>query len=180
MSEFEYLAVFISIIFGLGLTRILTGLIRSLYSGDFDQTRFVFAAYLFYGMLINWWTGFSWQSQQSWTFELYLVIILWSVAHYLAAITLYPPRVESGDQRAPYRINWFLWSLNGIVAADILQTAVQGSVFSPWYYLPFSLHIFALTVLAIIVNRPRLYRWIAWYFLLVVIVWSLVVRRFLL
>jgi len=87
MSEFEYLAVFISIIFGLGLTRILTGLIRSLYSGDFDQTRFVFAAYLFYGMLINWWTGFSWQSQQSWTFELYLVIILWSVAHYLAAIT---------------------------------------------------------------------------------------------
>jgi hypothetical protein len=65
MSEFEYLAVFISVIFGIGLTRILTGLFRSIYGGVYDHTRIILTVYLLYVMLINWWAAFSWQSEQA-------------------------------------------------------------------------------------------------------------------
>ena len=34
MSEFEYLAVFMSIIFGISTTHVMAGVIRSIYRGD--------------------------------------------------------------------------------------------------------------------------------------------------
>jgi hypothetical protein len=179
MSEFEYLAVFISIIFGIGLTRLLTGLFRSIYSGIYDHTRIVLTVYMFYAMLLNWWTAFSWQSEQVWSFDLFLIIILWSVAHYLAAVALYPPRVTVTDGQSEYRINWVLWALISIVFADILQTGMRGDVFSPWYYLPYALHYVVLYLIAIFLKKEKLYRWLVWYFLASVVVWSLVVRRFM-
>jgi hypothetical protein len=44
MSEFEYLAVFISIIFGISVTHILAGVVRSIYRGEKNQTHNVLAA----------------------------------------------------------------------------------------------------------------------------------------
>jgi hypothetical protein len=46
MSEFEYLAVFMSIIFGISTTHILSGVIRSIYRGQLDQTHFIVVALL--------------------------------------------------------------------------------------------------------------------------------------
>ena len=63
MSEFEYLAVIISIIFGISVTHILAGVIRSIYRGQIDETHFVLTAFFFLVMILNWWTGYSWQSQ---------------------------------------------------------------------------------------------------------------------
>jgi len=179
MSEFEYLAVFISVIFGIGLTRVLTGLFRSIYGGVFDHTRIILTVYLLFVMLINWWAAFSWQSVQIWSFELFLVIIFWSIAHYLAALALYPPRVRDTVARTEYRVNWVLWALIGISVVDILQTAARDALFSPWYYLPFVLHFVVLQLLAIFLIKQNLYRWLIWYFLGVLVVWSFVVRRFL-
>ncbi len=179
MNEFEYLAVFVSIIFGISLTHILAGAIRSVYRGEFDEIHLVLTAFLFFVMVLNWWTGFSWQSQEVWSFDLFLVIILWAVSHYLAAITLYPPQAAGIDRQFEYRRNWFLWAFIGVASTDILQTAARGDAFSPWFYLPFVLHYIALALLAVFVNRPSLHRWIAWYFLVSIAVWSFVVRRFL-
>jgi hypothetical protein len=179
MSEFEYLAVFVSIIFGISLTHILAGVIRSIYRGQSNETHLVLTGFLFLVMIVNWWTAFSWRSEDEWSFDLFLLIIVWSVTHYVAAITLYPPQVARIDHPFEYRRNWFLWAFVGIASMDILQTAARGDVFSPWYFLPFVLHYIALALLVIFVNRPNLHRWIAWYFLVSIAVWSLVVRRFL-
>ncbi len=179
MSKFEYLAVILSIIFGISVTHILAGVIRSVYRGKTDETHFALTAFFFLVMILNWWTGYSWQSQEVWSFDLFLVIILWSVSHYIAAITLYPPQAGGTEPPFEYRRNWFLWAFIGVASMDILQTAARGDVFSPWFFLPFVLHYIALALIAIFVNRPSLHRWIAWYFLLSVAVWSFVVRRFL-
>lgn len=64
MNEFEYLAVFISIIFGISLTHVLAGAIRSIYRRKTDQGHFVWTLYVFLLMILNWWTGFSWRDQQ--------------------------------------------------------------------------------------------------------------------
>lgn len=179
MSEFEYLAVFVSIIFGISVTHILAGAIHSIYRGEFDSTRLILTAFLFVVMVLNWWTGFAWSEQKVWSFDLFIVIIIWSVSHYAAAITLYPPR--SAENRSPYeyRRTWFFWAFSGVVVTDIIQTLAAGDIFSPWYYLPFVLHYLALSQIAIFANKDVLHRWIARYLLISIVVWSLVVRRFL-
>ena len=179
MSEFEYLAVFVSIIFGISVTHILAGAIRSVYRRQFDETHFVLTAFLFLLLILNWWTGYSWQSQDVWSFELFLVIIIWSVTHYLAAITLYPPQTAGIEHPNEYRRNWFLWAFIAIAITDILQTAARGDVFTQWLYLPFVCQYIAIGLLAIFINKPGFNRWIAWYFLLSLAIWSFIIRRFL-
>jgi len=179
MSEFEYLAVFISIIFGISVTHILAGAIRSIYRGERDQTHFVLTAFFFLVLILNWWTGFSWHDQEVWSFDLFLIIVLWSVTHYLAAITLYPPQAAGIEQPFEYRRNWFLWAFIAVAATDILQTAARGDLFTPWFYLPFVLHYIAVSLLAIFVNKSNFHRWMSWYLFLSTATWSLLVRRFL-
>ena len=179
MSEFEYLAVFASIIFGISVAHILSGAIRLIYRGRRDETHFVLTGFLFLVMVLNWWTGFSWDSEEAWSFDLFLIIILWSVSHYIAAITLYPPFAASAAHHLQYRRAWFLWAFIGVVATDILQTAARGALLTPWYYLPFVLHYAVLSLVAIFTNKPAVYRWIARYFLLSIAVWAFVVRRFI-
>ena len=63
MSEFEYLAVFVSIIFGISVTHVLAGVIRSFYRGQRDETHFVLSAFLFLVLILDWWTGIQWRDQ---------------------------------------------------------------------------------------------------------------------
>jgi len=179
MSQFEYLAVFVAIIFGISVTHILAGLIRSIYRQQIEETHFVLTAFFFLVLILNWWTGYSWQSQEVWSYGQFLVIIIWSLAHYLAAITLYPPQAAGIEQPFEYRRNWFLWAFIGVAVTDILQTTARGDVFTPKIYLPFVLHYVAVPLLAIFVNKPGLHRWLAWYLLLSIAIWSFAVRRFL-
>jgi hypothetical protein len=179
MSEFEYLAVFISIIFGISLTHILAGTIRSFYLKNVQQSHLVWTLYILLVMILNWWTAYSWRDQQTWSFDLFMIIIVWSIAHYLTAITLYPPVVAGSDRRFEFRRNWFLWAFISIPLTDILQTAARGDIFSPWYYLPFVSHYALLALAAIFIQKPIFHRWLPWYFLVTLSIWSFVVRRFL-
>ncbi len=179
MSEFEYLAVFISIIFGISLTHILAGTIRSIYRNKAEESHLVWTLFILLVMILNWWTGYAWHDQQTWSFDLFMIIVFWSMAHYLVAITLYPPQAAGREHPFEYRHNWFLWAWIGIVLSDVLQTAARGDVFSPWYYLPFVLHYVFLALIAIFLQKPALHRWLPWYFLVSMVVWSFVVRRFL-
>ncbi|MFQ5546673.1 MAG: hypothetical protein ACE5FV_00165 [Woeseia sp.] len=179
MNEFEYLAVFVSIIFGISLTHVLRGAIRSVYRRTVNDIHLVWTGFILMVMILNWWTLFPWSEQTIWSFYKFLVIILWSVAHYLAAITLYPPQAAGTESPFEYRRNWFLWAFAGLVLMDILQTAARGGLFVPWYYLPFVLHFALLALLGVFLQKPVFHRWLAWYFLIVIVVWSLIVRRFL-
>ena len=179
MSEFEYLAVFVSIIFGICVTHILAGVIRSIYRGQIDQTHLVLTGFFFFVLILNWWTGFFWRDQEVWSFDLFLVIVIWSVSHYVAAITLYPPQAAGTEHPFEYRRNWFYWAFIGIVLTDILQTSMRGDLFAKAVYLPFVLHLIIVSLLAIFVNKPIFHRGMAWYLLIGIMTWSFVVRRFL-
>ena len=179
MSEFEYLAVFISIIFGISVTHILAGVIRSIYRAELDETHFVLTAFFFLVLILNWWTGFSFRSVEVWSFDIFLIIVIWSVAHYIAAITLYPPQSAGVEHAFEYRRNWFMWAFIGTVVMDIGQTGARGALFAPWFYLPYVLHYIAVCLLAIFLNKPGFHRWSAWYLLVVTASWSFIVRRFL-
>ena len=179
MSEFEYLAVFVSIVFGISVTHILAGVIRSIYRRQINETHFVLTAFFFLVLILDWWTGFSWEKQEVWSVDLFIVIVMWAVAHYLAAITLYPPESAGVEQPFEYRRNWFLWAFIGVALMDILQTAARGDLFSPRAYLPFVSHYVVVSSLAIFVNKPQFHRLMAWYLFLSTATWTFVVRRFL-
>jgi len=176
MSEFEYLAVFMSIIFGISTTHIMAGVIRSIYRGELNHTHFVLTAFFFLVLILDWWTGFKWAEKESWNFIYFGVIVVWSMAHYIGAITLYPPSSAGVEHPFEYRHNWFLWAFIGVASMDIVQTATRGDLFTLPAYLPFVGHYILVSLVALYVNKPMFHRVMAWYLLLTTISWSLIAR----
>ena len=179
MSEFEYLAVFMSIIFGISTTHVMAGVIRSIYRGEINHTHFVLSAFFFLVLILDWWTGFYWAEQESWSFFHFITIVVWSMAHYVGAITLYPPLSAGVEHPFEYRHNWFLMAFIGVAVMDIVQTAARGDLFDLPAYLPFVGHYIAMALLALYVNKPLFHRIMAWYLFLSTASWSLIVRMFL-
>jgi len=71
MSKFEFLAVFISIIFGLSLTHVLSGAMRSIYRGTFEQSHLVLTGFILIVLVLNWWMTFARSNQEIWTLDLH-------------------------------------------------------------------------------------------------------------
>lgn len=179
MSEFEYLAVFMSIIFGFSTTHVMAGVIRSIYRGQIDQTHFVLTAFFFIVLILDWWIGFKWADNENWNFLHFIVIVLWSMAHYVGAITLYPPSSAGVEHPFQYRYRWFLMAFIGVALMDIAQTAVRGDLFTPPTYLPFVSHYVIVASLALFIDKPMFHRIMAWYLLASTLTWSFVERLFL-
>lgn len=178
MTEFEFISVMISIIFGLGLTHILAGSISYIFAKRATETQLVYSAFALVVLVLNWWVIFIWRDHSNWSFDEFLVIVLWAISHYQMAITLYPPAEVAPTTFESHR-NWFLWSFFGMTFLDIAQTAMRGDLFNPWYYLIFVLHYSAISLAAIFIKARGVQRAISWWFLCSIVVWPLVVRRFL-
>ncbi len=180
MSEFEYLAVFVAIIFGVSVTHILRGVIRSIYRGDRDEVHFVLTAFLFFVLILNWWTWFGAHDQETWSFDLFFAVVIWSITHYVCAITLYPPLSVGVERPFEFRRNWFYVSFIAVSIMDMLQTGLRGDLFDPWYYLVYVGHFVVVLFVGILVPTRGFHRILAWFLLIGIILWSFIERRFLL
>lgn len=178
MSEFEFLSVLVSIVIGLGLTHILKGSVSLAYKHRLLEPRLIYAIFLVFIFVLDWWTIFSWSDQESWNFSDFLILITWAISHYIAAIILYPLR-ETGDSDS-FPLRYFLLAFASVAFLDILQTYVRGDLFDPWYYLPFVLHYAFLSIIGFYVDTNRFHRFLGWWFLIVSVVWALIVRKYLL
>ena len=178
MSEFEFLAVMMSIIFGLALTHVLSGTMQALFKREYDQARLVWSAFACLIMVLNWWTFFAWNDHDYWSFDIFLALIIWAVGHYVLANSLYPPgytdRLRFSDIR--WRVHSaFIFT----VVMDIVVTAIRGDLFKPWFYLPY-VGVYALiSGISIPARSERFQIVVAWCFLIVMLFWSLLVRKFL-
>jgi hypothetical protein len=93
MSPFEYVIVLISIILGLGITTILTGVAELI-----KHTRPVtlYAPYIIWILLIfvlhiqDWWVSYRLMEEKVWTLPLFLLIILYPINLYILAHLLFP------------------------------------------------------------------------------------------
>ena len=178
MTEFEFLSVLISIIFGLALTHILSGSIRAIYAGRTTENHLVYTGFVLVVMVLNWWVIFSWRDHQHWSFDVFLLLVFWAISHYVLAITLYPPGAATAADFEIHR-RWFFCAFIAMALLDIGQTAMRGDLFRPWYYLLFVLHYAVLAILALKVSSKLFQRVLSWWFLLSILIWSLMVRRFL-
>jgi len=185
MSAFEHLAVFLSLIFGLATTHLLAGIARSLHRRNIerlDDVQLVWALVVLMVTMVDWWNFFAWSTRPDWSIGPYTVLVLWSISHYLMAVTLYEPDADPRDghnRMWEENRSWFLTTFAILLILDILQTAVRGALLKPVWYLPYHLHYFALVLVALLVERRSVQRWIGWYVLVSALVWIAVVRRLL-
>ncbi len=60
MEKFEFIAVLLSIIFGLALTNLLSGMLRAFFMKELSETRLVWSLTVGLILLVNWWGFFRW------------------------------------------------------------------------------------------------------------------------
>ena len=185
MTEFEYLAVLVSLILGLGITHLLSGVGRMIHRrGQYkpDAVHILWTAATFWILILNWWVFFESRRLEEWSFTLFLIVIVWAVLFFLMAVVLYPPDMSEGeDYAAVFERNrtWFLGLFVASSVSDIVLTASRGDLLEPPTYLPFVLHLTVLGALGIVIKSRRFQVALAGYVLGTGLTWSLVVRRFL-
>lgn len=100
----------------------------------------------------------------------------------MLAVVLYPPDIrgdESYGNLFEQNRKWLFGTFIVFVLLDIAQTAVRGQLFQPIIYLPFVLHYMVMAAVGIPVANKRYQAFFAWYMLVTLVLWSLIIRRLL-
>jgi len=185
MSSFEFIAALMSIIIDLGVTNLLAGAGRAFYrrkENPLDEVHLVLTVATLLLLVLQWWVTFKWNTEVNWTFDKFLVLITWTIALYLLTVFLYPPDLSEAEEhqrrfernRAGYYSTFLAMCL-----LDIAQTAVHGELLQPIWYVPFVGQFALFAGVGLITGRRGYDRFFAWYQLATLLVWALVVRRYL-
>jgi len=185
MSSFEFISILMSIVIGLGVTNLLAGAGRAFYrrlETPMDEVHIVLTLATLLVLSLNWWVAFKWNTNVVWSFDKFLVLIVWTITLYLLTTFLYPPDLSEEEERR----NRFEGNRSGYYAAfvafclmDIVQTALRSGLLDPVWYLPFVGHFAVLAAAGLVVRKRAYDRFFAWYQLIVLLLWALVVRRYL-
>lgn len=101
MSPFEYVVVLISIIIGLGVTVVLTGvaqLIREERSVKVFWPYLIWIGLVFVMHIHEWWITYQLKSTASWSLPTFLFIILYPILLFILANLLFPDSWDKSDR----------------------------------------------------------------------------------
>lgn len=132
MDIFEYVAVLVSIIIGLGMAHLLRGLVRMIQHPGRHPAYWVhlgWVVYMFFSLIFWWWWEFRLGELDSWTFDIYLFVIFYAFLLFVASALLFPDDMDGYESYKEYfydRRRWFfgLLAFNGIV--DLFDTLLKG------------------------------------------------------
>lgn len=178
MHTFAYLSVLTSIVLGLGIARLLTGLGRLLQARGRVRLYWVhmlWALNLLLFQILNWWILFRWQTRTEWTFFLFMFLLLSPTLSFLLTVLLFPdPLLDGADLRQHYFANhrWF-FTLGAILPpADAVDTLLKGTEHfraqGPLYVV-FLAVVLALMVIAARTRRAGFHAFFAVFFLVYLI-----------
>jgi hypothetical protein len=170
MDQFNYLAVLISIILGLGITQLLSGLGRLLQARA--RIRIFWPSVAWVGLLLvlhvqTWWAMFGLRAVQSWTFLEFLLVLLQPIVLFLLSALVLPETISesNADLRSHYFDNsrWFFTLAVVLLMVSLTRDRViAGS-------LPGSLNLLVHGLLflgwgiAAITRREAYHRWLVVY-----------------
>ena len=133
-DSFNYVAVLVSIIIGLGLTRVLSGLSEAMQAGNRRRTYWIHTVWminLLNSLMLTWWVLYRWRVAPQWNFFLFVWVTIAPTLLYLASGVLCPGELESAGAstwREYYYANRraFFFSLVPIWPLDIIDTLLKG------------------------------------------------------
>ena len=125
MSQFEFIAVLVSVVTGLGVVRLLNGFAGFLSTGQkYYWVHLLWTWNVFHFIVFFWWFFWRWSGIVEWNFLLFLFVLIYSVIMYLLCALLYPVGQDTMNFEKSYfdRRRWFfgLWVL--VMMADIIDT----------------------------------------------------------
>jgi len=123
MDEFSYLSVLITIILGLGITRLMTGLGWLIVSRE--NVRLYSPTLAWIGLLLifhilTWWTMFGLRNYREWNFLAFLIVLLQPIVLYLLAALILS---NLTDLKTNYDANarWFFSLLVLLFCVSLLK-----------------------------------------------------------
>ncbi len=135
MSTFEFISVLLSIVVGLGLTSLLTGIARVLESRRrirFYWVQGVWVVNVGLTFVAFWWgTLFTHADSQAWFFPNFVLLLLYVVVGYLAASLILPSDLEKqSDLEAHFfEVRPWFFSLCALVPlAELGDTLLHGGI----------------------------------------------------
>jgi hypothetical protein len=134
MSPFEYVSVLVSIIYGLGITLILTGvaeLIRRWKTIIPFAPYFIWIALVFVLHVYEWWEHYTLRLISSWSLPLFLFIILYPILLFILANLLFPTKwskkgIDFKEFYFATYSKFFLWTILLAVIAIIQNVFLEG------------------------------------------------------
>ena len=168
MTTFEYLAVLISIIVGLGITHLLGGVARFIHHPDrykFYWIHLVWVWYIFLFLIYFWWFELWFTTFEDWTSLLYAFLIVYSILLYLLCVVVLPPDSAEGVDFKEYfwkKKNWFFGFLLVAFLVDIPDTLIKGQEdLIKGHGIPNVLVGVALILIAILTKNPKYHGFLA-------------------
>jgi hypothetical protein len=126
MSSFEFLSVLISVVVGLGIANILTGIGRLIHRDKAAKLSASFLAwtlFVSFYMVVYWWTVvFGWQVWEDWNLLVFMFVLTYGLILYLLSIILFPPDAGSEWEPAANLIAKRHWFYGVFLALVIIET----------------------------------------------------------
>jgi hypothetical protein len=133
MSPFEYVIVLISIILGLGITTILTGVaewIKHYRNSTLHAPYIIWIVIVFIMHIHEWWQCYSLKRIAAWHLPLFLFVVLYPINLYVLAHLLFPKQQdEPFDAKKFYYDRYpafFICALIGVVLSVIHNLTLEG------------------------------------------------------
>ena len=139
MKPFDYLAVVTSIVLGLGITQLMTGVGQLLVIHNRVQSPWIPLAWVLILLLAQlefWWWHFGLASRQEWRFFSFLLLLASPVLMYLLSVLIFPKVDGPGpectvnwfDHHAANR-HWFFALAIAVLAVNTLEAMSRGDKF---------------------------------------------------
>lgn len=128
VSQFEYIAVLVSVIAGLGIVHLLRGVARFFTARNIYKPYWVHLLWtwnVFHFIVFFWWFVWRWSVVVEWQLVLFLFILLYATCLYLMCAILYPSdHGKKVDFKTVYfenqQVFFLLWALT--IVLDIIDT----------------------------------------------------------
>ena len=144
MSSFEFLSVLISVVVGLGIANILTGLGRILHRHKVIRVSVAFVSWTLFlslYMVIYWWNiVFGWQEWQNWNLLVFLFVLTYGVLLFLLSVILFPTDMPASWDPHSHFIDmrkWFFGLFIILIVVEFLDSYIKNHLedFSVPYFL---------------------------------------------
>jgi len=183
MSTFEFITVLLSIVVGLGITRLLGGLARAIEIRGSLKSYWVQAVWSInvgLYLVVFWWVVvFNHSSREHWIFLNFLHLFFYSTLIYLQAVLIIPRDLEEGTDLASHFFSvrpWFFGIGALLPIAEIGDTLMHGFgnllSFGPAYIL-IQLTALVLNVIAATTDNRRFHAVFCIGYFLVMVSWTM-------
>ncbi|MGV0911499.1 hypothetical protein [Martelella sp. FOR1707] len=168
MDAYGHLRILVSLILGLAITRVLSGLSRRLQEPiktDGMHVQIVWSLVLLLGAVHFWWWEFALRLITQWNFWIYIFVLSYASLFFLMSTLLYPDHIQGQVDREDFffRRRSAFFALFAIsFAFDLVDTLIKGrehlTSLGVWY----GFRLVAGTVIALIAMRTQESRKLMW------------------